>query len=255
LKRCFVPDSKKKIIECDWDYLRTLRTIAPPHVPMPRLLDLLEYVAQPGLEEIWLFFDIKLDNKADDVMRLIAATMKSVDPGKRAWKDRVVLGIWAAKYLPLCSKYLPGFAVSHIGFSTTYARQFLKVPNVSFSIMQKSLFGRVGRRFIRDVQRANRPLYSWTVNDTNLMKWCVQHGLAGCITDDPKRFREICEAWDEKKERVARQTLYQWCQTLYVWFLIYFFSGAFFKKFPETVEQYVQKKQIRAKGVEVLANL
>jgi hypothetical protein len=27
---------------------------------MPRLLDLLEYVAQPGLEDIWVLLDIKV---------------------------------------------------------------------------------------------------------------------------------------------------------------------------------------------------
>lgn len=30
---------------------------------MPRLVDLLEYLAQPGLEEIWLLLDIKVRRK------------------------------------------------------------------------------------------------------------------------------------------------------------------------------------------------
>ncbi|KIW22166.1 hypothetical protein, variant 2 [Cladophialophora immunda] len=160
LKRCF--GKKEKIIDCEWDYLSTLRTTKDPHVPMPRLRDLLEYVAQPGLEHVWVFLDIKLDNNSDDVMRLIAKTLASVDPGQRAWEERVVLGIWAAKFLPLCVKYCPGYPVSHIGFSTFYARQFLKVPNVSFNMLQKSLFGPLGARFMRDVRRANRPLFAWT---------------------------------------------------------------------------------------------
>jgi hypothetical protein len=77
-------------------------------------------------------------------MRLIAKTLASVDPGQRSWNEPVVLGIWAAKFLPLCPKYLPGFPISHIGFSTLYARQFLKVPNVSFNLLQKALFGPLG---------------------------------------------------------------------------------------------------------------
>jgi hypothetical protein len=84
---------------------------------MPRLKDLLEYLAQPGLEDIWLLLDIKvpwpalteplkknrvdewqkLDNKADDVMRLIASTIAEVKPS-RPWKERVVLGCWAVSY-------------------------------------------------------------------------------------------------------------------------------------------------------------
>ncbi|KAJ9614335.1 hypothetical protein H2200_002471 [Cladophialophora chaetospira] len=253
LKRCF--GAKEKIIDCDWEYLSSKRTLREPHVPMPRLQDLLEYVAQPSLEHIWIFLDIKLDNNSDNVMRLIANTMASVHPGDRPWNDRVILGIWAAKYLPLCTKYLPGYPVSHIGFSTVYARQFLKAPNVSFSILQKSLLGFSGARFMRDVRRANRPLYSWTVNDTNLMKWCVQHQLAGVITDDPKRFRKICEEWDDEKEPKARQTIAQWLYTMYVWVLIFFFSRPFRRKFPETVEQYIQKKNIRAKAAETVEEL
>jgi glycerophosphoryl diester phosphodiesterase len=253
LKRCF--GSKEKIIECDWDHLSTFRTLKEPHVPMPRLQDLLEYVSQPDLQHIWLFLDIKLDNNADDVMRLIAKTLADVHPGDRSWNDRIILGIWAAKYLALCDKYLPGFPVAHIGFSTIYARQFLKVPNVSFSILQRSLFGPFGSRFMRDVRKANRELYAWTVNDTNLMKWCCQHGLAGVITDDPKRFKKICDEWDDKKERRARQTLYQWMYTVYVWALILVFSRSFWRRFPETVESYVKEKNLRAKMANTVEKL
>jgi phosphatidylglycerol phospholipase C len=58
LKRCFGVD--KKINECDWKYVRTLRTLREPPEPMPRLIDLLEYLAQPGLEKIWLLLDVKV---------------------------------------------------------------------------------------------------------------------------------------------------------------------------------------------------
>ena len=112
MKRCF--GREQKIIDCDWSYLKTLRTTQEPHEPMPRLKDLLEFLAQPGLEDIWLLLDIKvpfpqwveplrrnnvdewrkLDNKADDVMRLIASTIAEVKPS-RPWKERIVLGCWA----------------------------------------------------------------------------------------------------------------------------------------------------------------
>ena len=57
LTRCF--GEHKKVIDCDWDYLSTLRTVKEPHDRMPRLSDLLEYLATPGLENIWLMLDIK----------------------------------------------------------------------------------------------------------------------------------------------------------------------------------------------------
>jgi hypothetical protein len=58
LKRCFGVD--KKIIDCDWEFISGLRTHREPHEPMPRLLDLLEYLAQPAMMQIWLLLDIKV---------------------------------------------------------------------------------------------------------------------------------------------------------------------------------------------------
>lgn len=58
LKRCFGEDSKVR--DHDWSYLRTLRTLRKPAQPMPRLLDLLEYLNQPGAQHIWLMLDIKV---------------------------------------------------------------------------------------------------------------------------------------------------------------------------------------------------
>lgn len=83
---------------------------------MPRLKDLLRYLALPGLENIWVLLDIKvcgapadpdlaillmahpqLDNDADDVMRLIAKTIREVPPSYRPWNQRIVLGCWAVR--------------------------------------------------------------------------------------------------------------------------------------------------------------
>jgi hypothetical protein len=58
LKRCY--GREEKIIDCDWSFLETLRTTREPYEPMPRLKDLLEYLATPGLEDIWLLLDIKV---------------------------------------------------------------------------------------------------------------------------------------------------------------------------------------------------
>jgi hypothetical protein len=83
---------------------------------MPRLKDLLEYLATPGLEDKWVLLDIKipwpslieslkknkieetkLDNNADDLFRLIAATLADVKPS-RPWNQRVLLGCWAVSF-------------------------------------------------------------------------------------------------------------------------------------------------------------
>lgn len=247
LKRCFGIE-KKKIVDCDWSYLSTLRTTAAPHEPMPRLADLLEYIAHPDRSHIWMMLDIKLDNDADNVMRLIGETIKAAPQPERPWNKRVVLGIWAAKYLPLCEKHVPNFPVSNICFSPAYARQFLNAPNVSFNMLQRSLFGFSGGRFLRDVKAAKRPLFTWTVNDDNLMQWCIQKELDGVITDNPKRFKEICDGWEDKKEQPAKQTWRQWGQTLYFWCMILIFSFSFRRRLPETVEQMLKLRQLKEKA-------
>ena len=87
-----------------------------PHQPMPRLKDLLEYLVSLGLEDIWLLLDIKVllpslrealtgnktvqtkfDDHADDLFRLIAATLKDVKPS-RPWTQRVLVGCWAVSF-------------------------------------------------------------------------------------------------------------------------------------------------------------
>ena len=66
LKRCFGKPTKIK--DHTWDELKDVRTVQEPHEPMPRLLDVLAYLAEPGLEEVWLLLDIKLDNDARTIM-------------------------------------------------------------------------------------------------------------------------------------------------------------------------------------------
>jgi hypothetical protein len=60
LKRCFGKD--EKIADCDWEYLSTLETLREPRQGMPRLADLLSWLAQPEFEEIWVLLDIKVSS-------------------------------------------------------------------------------------------------------------------------------------------------------------------------------------------------
>lgn len=60
LKRCFGVD--KKIAECDWEYLSTLKSLRAPHTGMPRLKDVLELFAEQDMEKIWLMLDIKVNS-------------------------------------------------------------------------------------------------------------------------------------------------------------------------------------------------
>ncbi|KAF2087252.1 PLC-like phosphodiesterase, partial [Saccharata proteae CBS 121410] len=190
LNRCFgKPD---KLIDCDWSYLSTLRTVDEPHERMPRLADLLEYLTQPGHEHVWVLLDIKIDNNLDDVMRLIAATIASVPPAPdRPWEARIVIGVWSPRYLPFTSAHLPNFPLTYIGFSLPMADQYLSVPAFSFNLFQPILVGPLGASFLRKARKHHRPVFDWTVNKENAMRWSVEKGLDGVVTDDPKRFLEV----------------------------------------------------------------
>lgn len=231
LKRCF--GQKEKIIDCDWAYLETLKTLQAPHESMPRLIDLLSYLAEPGLEDIWVLLDIKFDNDSDDVMRLIASTIVEVKPS-RPWNERILLGCWATKYLPLCETYLPGFPIVHIGASLQYAREFLKVPGVNFNMLQQSMVGPCGKAFLKDVRAANRSIFLWTVNDERVMRWCISKGVDGVITDDPKKYLEILKNYTGEKVRITVQML-----ASAVWFklLVTLFGPLFRRRFDNKSER------------------
>lgn len=69
--------------------------------------------------------------------------------------------------------------LQHIGFSIPYAREFLKIPNISFNLLLAVLDGRQGECFLKDAHAAGRDVYTWTVNDTQVMKWTIAHSIDG----------------------------------------------------------------------------
>ncbi|KAL9132149.1 MAG: hypothetical protein Q9217_000083 [Psora testacea] len=165
-------------------------------------------------------------------MRTISETIASIAPSPtKPWNKRIVLGCWAAKYLPLCAQYLPTFPITHIGFSISYARQFLSAPNVSFNMLQRSLIVPIfGARFLRDAKAKGRPVYDWSVNEESMMNWSIKQGLDGVITDDPKRFLEVCEEWESGK-RDVEISLKQWMSILWVYLMVLIFGIIFWWKY------------------------
>ena len=168
-------------------------------------------------------------------MRLIAETLQTVTPSPlsaKPWKERVVLGCWATKYLPLAHHYLPGYPVSHIGFSTSYARQFFDVPNISFNMLIPILQAPGGRKFIKEVQARKRPIFAWTVNSESRMEWCIRRKLDGVITDDPKLFLEVCKKHDESKAE-PRVPLADFLNAIRIWLFALVFGAFYRSKFAK----------------------
>ncbi|KAK7722147.1 hypothetical protein SLS64_000680 [Diaporthe eres] len=196
LKRCYGVD--KAVRDCDWEYLSTLETLKEPRQHMCRLYDVLEFLAEPGNESIWMLLDIKIDDPPQEMIPRIAATIASAPRGK--WEQRIILGCWRAEQLRLCHEHLPNFAITCITISLILAREYMKIPNVAINMRQESLFGLGGRAFRERCQAEARPLYAWTVNKKSWMEWSIGAKVDCVITDDPKLYLEVCErrAGEEK---------------------------------------------------------
>ncbi|TKW56054.1 Phosphatidylglycerol phospholipase C [Colletotrichum tanaceti] len=204
LKRCFGVD--RKISECEWAYLRTLRTVQEPGEGLPRLEDLLAFLAKGGAgrERAWVLLDIKTDDPPAELLERVAEVLAS-KPGPVPWEERIVLGCWNQPYITHVRNILPAYPVALISWSPFYARGFLSrdEPNLSFNMFQKSLVGPAGKLFIRDVRKAGRRLFVWTVNDEEWMEWSIRAGADGVITDDPELFLEVCRRWEGKETAAA----------------------------------------------------
>ncbi|KAH7148797.1 PLC-like phosphodiesterase [Dactylonectria macrodidyma] len=228
LKRCYGVD--KKVAECNWEYLKTLRTVREPKEPLPRFKDLLEWLASPGLEKIWIVLDIKMDDDPEELVGAIARTLEEA-PGPVPWDQRIVLGCWNASFLKASRRLLPTHPLAHISTSLLYSHYFLGVPNLGFNLHHKALLGFPGSLFLREIQRSDRLLMAWTVNEPRWMEWCIRKNLLrprkdrpktledegedegedesesdaiapalidGVITDDPKLYLDVCERFEDE---------------------------------------------------------
>ncbi|KAJ4306241.1 hypothetical protein N0V88_001039 [Collariella sp. IMI 366227] len=202
LKRCFGLPSK--IIDCDWSYLRTLKTLAEPHQGMPRLADLLEWLTQPEHEAVWVLLDIKTDDDPEVLLPAIARTIAAVPVGEggRPWRERVIVGAWNENYITHSRMHLPSFPLAYIGFSLLYARRFLSSnhPDVHFNLFQPVLVGPLGAHFRRAVRRHGRKLFVWTVNDPQWMEWAIKKGVDGVITDEVGRYKDVRDGFKKSVE-------------------------------------------------------
>jgi len=230
LKRTFGLDSN--VCDHDWSILSTLSSIREPHEPMIRLVDLLEYLNEPGLEHVWIMLDIKRDDDAEDLIRRTAAAVASV-PSKNGWSDRILLCCWTAAYVRLSRKYMPKFPLANVTWSPFYATAMAKaVPDIGLSVHRLALYSPFGQLLMRRIQGSgSHPLYSWTINEEGWMEWAIRRRLNGIITDDPKLYLEVCKRYRQESgiQRARRRySLQSMWQALHAWYDVLYFIWAFF---------------------------
>ncbi|XXH03789.1 hypothetical protein Hte_010195 [Hypoxylon texense] len=206
LKRCFgVP---RKVAECDWDYLSTLRTLREPKQPIPRLVDLLEYLNEPGQESIWLFLDVKTDDDSAHLLTCVAKAIASV-PSARPWNQRIISTTTTTTTSTLASGLVyatfPGLPRrAHRVLAPRSPRRRSRSRPCTFSLLDASFATPRPRRAAvpaagPQAGRA-RLVFSWSDSeDRGYMALSIRDEVDGSMTDDPRRFLALCSRWSEER--------------------------------------------------------
>ncbi|KAI0553293.1 PLC-like phosphodiesterase [Xylaria curta] len=201
LKRCY--GDARKVASCNWSDLTKLQTLREPKQSMPRLLDLLEYLAQPEQERIWVLLDIKTDDNMAELLSRIGQTIESVHTTGMPWNERIMLGPWNAEWVAGCVRYLPNFPIALIAFSPLYTTAMLKVAGLNFNLFNYSFATSRGSHFLREAKQCRRFIFSWTNNNTEWMARSLRDEIDAVITDDPKGFLELRAKSNSNEIRIA----------------------------------------------------
>lgn len=83
-------------------------------------------------------------------------------------------------------------------------------------MLRQILVGPGGSKFMADAKAAERSMLVWTVNEEQWMRWCIKNKIDGVISDDPKKYLELCEKYDSAGSKEPGFGLKDWA--LIIWF-------------------------------------
>ncbi|KAK9462213.1 PLC-like phosphodiesterase [Lipomyces oligophaga] len=166
--------------------LDQLRTTKEPHLKMALFSEVVDlFLTNPAFAGKWFVVDVKIDNdlRVIELMAKVLTQIKEIS----FWTDKIILGIWVQKFLPLCAQHLPGIPIMHIGVDIGYAeRTFLTNPNVTgLSMLLSSLYCTEGYALISKARKLGKGIYVWTVNSDESMKFSMASRFDAILTDDP----------------------------------------------------------------------
>lgn len=167
------------------DVLSKLRTIRHPPQPMPTFSDVLEWLSD--YPDVKLMLDIKRDNPAKDVIRLILEELTKKNTDVNFWRKRIIFGLWSVDYYLLNQELLEGFDVVNIAvdlkksfqFANTVAAEGGKLHGISF-LHLIWYHQKYRTELVKFANSNSLVLYLWTINDPYLVKECG----VNLITDD-----------------------------------------------------------------------
>lgn len=77
------------------------------------------------------------------------------------------------------------------------------------------------------------------------MRWGISKGLDGIITDDPKRFLEICDEWEQGK-RAINISWKQWMMIAWINLMVVIFGAIFWWKYSSIGRERTTQKRVVA---------
>ncbi|KAG9317336.1 PLC-like phosphodiesterase [Chiua virens] len=190
-------DSQGIIRERNWngkDGMQHLRTKKEPKQPIPTFAETVVLLMRPENQHVRFNVDVKLQNDPDRLFRLMHAIISEQPEWETKLAPRILLGLWHPRFVVYAKARLPYCRRSHIGVSTTLAREYFWDDVEVFSMAFSTLAGIDGLNFRKECRAAGKKLMVWTVNEPEHLMECVRWGVDVILTDVTKKWLDLREA-------------------------------------------------------------
>ena len=148
---------------------------------IPHLEDVLEILGTA------VYYDIELKVINADLVTKVAALLEQGGLTKRvivsSFSPRVSAGRRA--FVSMAPILTPSYPLRYLSWRTIHRRSIFPAyikPDVAFFRRR-----RVFLRLAEELKRQDTPWIPWTINDSELGRFCLDNGAAGLISDDPAR--------------------------------------------------------------------
>lgn len=97
------------------------------------------------------------------------------------------------------------------------------------------MVGPIGNKFMQDCREQDRALFLWTVNEEDWMRWSIKKAVDGVITNDPKKFLDVCKDYDENVP-IHRLAPKEYLSIAWINILVIVFSFLFRLRYGFTID-------------------
>jgi len=180
-----------------------------------------------------LNIDVKMDNDPEKLFTLMDKILSSSKEKDKLGR-RIVLGLWHPLFIDPAKRILPYTRISHIGFSTNYARKWFWRDCESFSVHIAALLTHGGQRFVDDCHKEGKELIVWTCNSREEMLAATRWNARAVMTDQNRKLLRLQEEYKKDPERMQveiRESRVGWRDMAYyvlLRYIIFDLLGTFF---------------------------